>query len=65
MCRRISYRAGESERAREKQQEKEKEEQEKEKELELEWCPAVGQSDSDFFRDWFLCIILITKICAS
>lgn len=58
MCRRISYRAGESETDQEQ-------EQEEEKELELECCPAVGQSDSDFFRDWFLCIILITKICAS
>lgn len=60
MCRRISYRAGESETDKEQQKE-----QEQEVELELECCPAVGLSDSDFFRDWFLCIILITKICAS
>lgn len=64
MCRRISYRAGGSETDKEQQEEKESK-KELELELELECCPAVGQSDSDFFRDWFLCIILITKICAS
>lgn len=55
MCRRISYRAGESEAEAETEELEEK----------AESRPATVWSDSDFFRDWFLCIILIAKICAS